>query len=316
MKIIFMGTPDFAVEPLKAIAAAGHDIVCVVTQPDKPKNRGKKMQPTPVKAAAELLGITVIQPEKVKNNEEFLEYIKSLDADIAVVAAYGQILPVEVLETPKYGSINIHASLLPKLRGAAPIQRAILEGYLFSGVTIMKMEAGLDTGDMITKKLVEITGMNSEELHDELMYMGAELVVELLKKVEAEGADALKGEKQDDSKATYAKMIRKEEGLLNFNCPANDVALRMNAMTPWPSAYTYYKGSQIKLRDPEWYGSAREYREPGTILEVSKDGVVIQCKGDLLRIHSIQIPGKKFMNIREFIKGNTLEEGVVLGTEE
>lgn len=315
MKLIYMGTPEFAVEPLKKLFKEGHDMVCVVTQPDKPKNRGKKLQPTPVKEAALSLGLEVIQPERIKGNTEFEDYIKSLNADLAVVAAYGQILPKEILEAPRLGCLNIHASLLPKLRGAAPIQRAIMEGYLFSGVTIMKMDEGLDTGDMISKNIISIAGMTSEELHDELMSIGADMIAELLKKVEAEGEKALVGEKQDDSQATYAKMIRKEEGLIDFKKTGDDILLQINALTPWPSAYTYYKGTQVKLKDPEWYGSARTYREPGTIVSVSKKGLVIQCNGDLLLVKTVQFANKKAMSVAEFIKGNELEEGVVLGKE-
>ncbi len=313
MKILYMGTPEFAVEPLKALAKAGHEIVCVVTQPDKPKNRGKKLQPTEVKEAALALGLEVIQPEKIKGNEEFLEYIKSLNADIGVVAAYGKILPKEVLDAPRLGCVNIHASLLPKLRGAAPIQRAIMEGYLFSGVTIMKMDEGLDTGNMLSKKIISIAGMTGSQLHDELMFIGAEMIVELLENLELEGEAVLKGEEQDHSKATYAHMISKKDGLIDFNKRADDILLQINALEPWPSAYTFYKGEQVKLKDPEWYGSAREPRECGTILDVSKDGMVIQCNGDLLRIHTIQFPGKRAMSIQEYIKGNELESGVVLG---
>lgn len=316
MKLIYMGTPEFAVEPLKELAKAGHEIACVVTQPDKPKNRGKKMQPTPVKEAALELDIEVLQPEKIKGNTEFLDYIKSLDADLAVVAAYGKLLPKEMLEATKMGCLNIHASLLPKLRGAAPIQRAILEGYLFSGVTIMKMDEGLDTGNMISKRILSIAGMTSQELHDELMTMGAEMIVEVLDKVEEEGETAIIGEEQDHSQATYAHMIRKEDGLIDFSRTADDILLQINAMEPWPSAYTYYKGTQVKLKDPEWYGSAREPKEPGTILSVSKKGMVIQCRGDLLLIKTVQFANKKAMSVAEYIRGNELEEGTVLGREE
>ncbi|MDO4482432.1 MAG: methionyl-tRNA formyltransferase [Bacillota bacterium] len=316
MKLIYMGTPEFAVEPLKELVKAGHEILCVVTQPDKPKNRGKKLQPTPVKEAALEMNLEVVQPEKIKGNTEFIEYIKGLGADLAIVAAYGKLLPKEILDAPKMGCLNIHASLLPKLRGAAPIQRAILEGYLFSGVTIMKMDEGLDTGNMISKSILSIAGMTADILHDELMTMGAEMIVEVLKKVEEEGEAAITGEKQDDSQATYAPMIKKEDGRIDFSRRADDILLQINALEPWPSAFTYYKGTQVKLKDPEWYGSAREYREPGTILSVSKKGVVIQCGGDLLLIKKVQFANKKAMSVAEYIKGNELEEGVVLGREE
>lgn len=315
MRIIYMGTPEFAVEALDRIAKAGHEVVLVVTQPDKPKNRGKKLQPTPVKEKALDLGIEVVQPEKVKGNAEFLEKIKSVEAELAVVAAYGQILPEEVLEAPKYGCVNIHASLLPFLRGAAPIQRAIIEGYAYTGVTLMKMDKGMDTGNIITKRMTGLNGVTGGELHDELMDMGGEMIVELLAKVEAEGPDVLKGTPQDHEKATYAPMLKKSEGLIDFDTPADDICLKINGMDPWPSAYTTYKGETVKLRNPEWYGTARpsEDQEPGTIMKVSKEGMLVKCRGSLVMIHTIQFPNKKSMSVGEYIKGNSLEEGVVLG---
>ena len=315
MKIIYMGTPEFAVEPLKRLKADGHEIALVVTQPDRPKNRGKKMLPTPVKEAALEMGLEVVQPEKVKGNEEFLEKVRELDADIAVVAAYGQILPKEVLEAPRLGCLNIHASLLPKLRGAAPIQRALLEGYLYSGITIMKMNEGLDTGDMIDKRIVSISGMTSDELHDELMDLGAEMISELLGLAETQGEEALRGEPQDDAQATYAPRIEKTEALVDFNETADDAFLKINAMDSWPGAYTYYKGQMMKMKDPEWYGSDYTDSKCGEILEVSKKGIVIKCRDSQLLVKTIQFPGKRAMSVAEFIKGNELEEGVILGQE-
>lgn len=315
MRVIYMGTPEFAVEPLKELVKAGHEVVCVVTQPDKPKNRGKKMQPTPVKEAAERLGLPVIQPEKVKNNPEFLEYIEHLEAEVAVVAAYGKILPKEILEAPKYGCLNIHASLLPKLRGAAPIQRAILEGYLFSGISIMKMDEGMDTGRVISKRIMGISGMTSQDLHDELMCMGAEMILEILENLEKEGDSAIIGEAQDHAQATYAPMIRKEDGLIDFSKTADDILLQINALDPWPSAYTYYKGQQVKLKDPEWYGSSGD-TDWGKILEVSKKGMLVQCNGSLLLVKTVQFPNKRAMPVEEYIKGNELDAGVILGKTE
>ncbi len=315
MKVVYMGTPEFAVQSLKEIAAAGHEVVLVVTQPDRPKNRGKKVVPTPVKEAALELGIEVVQPERVKNNQEFLEQLKSVEPDIAVVAAYGQILPQEVLDVPKYGCVNIHASLLPFLRGAAPIQRAILEGYMFTGISLMKMDIGMDTGDVIRKSIVDINGLTAGILHDELMYLGAEMIVELLKDVEKNGADALKGTPQEHEKATYAPMLTKAEAEIDFNKAADEVALLINGMDPWPVAYTKYKGETVKIRGPEWYGTTRpgEDDPPGTILKVTKEGMLVMCKGSLLMIHSVQFPNKKAMPVGEYIKGNSLEEGVILG---
>ena len=315
MRIIYMGTPEFAVEPLKRLKADGHDIVAVVTQPDKPKNRGKKMLPTPVKEAALEMGLEVLQPEKIRGDEEFLDRIRELDADVAVVAAFGQILPKEVLEAPKLGCLNIHASLLPKLRGAAPIQRALMEGYLYSGITIMKMDEGMDTGDMITKQIVSITGMTADILHDELMELGANMISDLLALAETQGAEALQGEPQDDSQATYAPRIDKKEALVDFNETADDVFLKINAMDSWPGAYTYYKGKQMKMKDPEWYGSDYKESKCGENLKVSDTGIIIKCRDSQLLVKTIQFPGKRAMSVADYIRGNELETGVILGQE-
>ncbi|MBQ3390642.1 MAG: methionyl-tRNA formyltransferase [Firmicutes bacterium] len=315
MKIIYMGTPEFAVEPLKRLKSDGHEILAVVTQPDRPKNRGKKMLPPPVKEAALEMGLEVLQPEKIRGNEEFIGRIRELDADVAVVAAFGQILPKEVLEAPKLGCLNIHASLLPKLRGAAPIQRALMEGYLYSGITIMKMDEGLDTGDMITKRIVSITGMTADMLHDELMEMGADMISDLLGLAETQGEEALRGEPQDDSQATYAPRIDKKEALIDFHETADDVFLKINAMDSWPGAYTYYKGRQMKMKDPEWYGSDYKESKCGEILKVSDQGIIIKCRDSQLLVKTIQFPGKRAMSVKEFIRGNELETGVILGQE-
>lgn len=315
MRIIYMGTPEFAVEPLKRLKADGHDIVAVVTQPDRPRDRGKKMLPTPVKQAALEMGLEVLQPERIRDNPEFIERIREMDADVAVVAAFGQILPKEVLEAPKLGCLNIHASLLPKLRGAAPIQRALMEGYLYSGITIMKMDEGLDTGDMITKQIISITGLTADILHDELMELGANMISDLLSLVETQGEEALRGEPQDDERATYAPRIEKKEALVDFNETADDVFLKINAMDSWPGAYTYYKGKQMKMKDPEWYGSDYTESKCGEILKVSDKGIIIKCRDSQLLVKTIQFPGKRAMKVAEYIKGNELETGVILGQE-
>ena len=220
MKIVYMGTPDFAVGPLAAIAEAGYEIGYAVTQQDKARNRGKKIQFTPVKTKAMELDIPVLQPERVKGDEEFLKTLEEYAPDVIVVAAYGQILPEEVLTLPKYGCINIHASLLPRHRGAAPIQRAILCGDEKTGVTIMQMEKGLDTGDMLLKKECSIDSKTADELHDELAEMGAQLIVEFLDRLSA--GNPPEPVKQDDSLSTYAPMIFKEDGRIDFDRPAEE----------------------------------------------------------------------------------------------
>ena len=235
LKIVYMGTPDFAVPPLKAMAQAGLDVALVVTQPDKARDRGKKVQATPVKAAALEAGFEVDQPERVKNNPEFIQKLKDIAPDIIIVAAYGKILPVELLEIPRLGCINIHASLLPKFRGAAPIQRSIMAGEEKTGVTLMYMEEGLDTGDMIAKAETYIEKKTSDDLHDELSAMGAKLLMEYLPKI---ASGDIAPEKQDDALACYSPMITKEEGRIDFTKSAFSIECLVRGMPMRPGAYT------------------------------------------------------------------------------
>lgn len=307
MKIVYMGTPDFAVGPLKALIEAGHEICAVVTQPDRQKGRGKEMAPSPVKECASEYGIPVLTPVKIKEAEA-IEELKKYPADIFVVAAFGQILSEEILNMPKYGCVNIHASLLPKYRGAAPIQWSIIDGEKETGVTIMQMDKGLDTGDILFQKKVPITEEETgASLFDKLAEAGAELIVEALAKIE-------KGEvtpvKQDDNNSCYAKMLSKSTGKIDWNKSAVEIERLVRGLNSWPSAYTEYKGKQLKI----WKAEVLPHIEgkPGTIAKVTKDAVVV-CTGDgALSLLEIQLEGKKRMSTKEFLLGRTFAEGEVL----
>jgi methionyl-tRNA formyltransferase len=308
MKIAFMGTPEFAVTVLEGLLNTKHEVGLVATQPDKAKNRGKKIQYTPVKEKALEHNIKVLQPEKVRGNEEFLEELKDYRPDIIVVVAYGQILPKEVLELPKYGCINVHASLLPRLRGAAPIQRAIIEGDEETGVTIMQMSEGLDTGDMLAKESIKIGTMNYSMLHDALAEIGARLMVYTLDLIE-EGK--ISPEPQDDSKSSYAKMVFKQEGKIDFTRQPEAVERLIRGFDPWPGAFCEYEDMVMKL----WKAQPlceNTGKEPGTIIEVSARGIKIACGDGALLVSEIQIPGKKRVAVSEYLKGNQIKEGIIL----
>lgn len=308
MKIAFMGTPEFAVTVLEGLLNTKHEVGLVATQPDKAKNRGKKIQYTPVKEKALEHNIKVLQPEKVRGNEEFLEELKDYRPDIIVVAAYGQILPKEVLELPKYGCVNVHASLLPRLRGAAPIQRAIIEGDEETGVTIMQMSEGLDTGDMLAKESIKIGTMNYSMLHDALAEIGARLMVHTLDLIE-EGK--ISPEPQDDSKSSYAEMVFKQEGKIDFTRQPEAVERLIRGFDPWPGAFCEYEDMVMKL----WKAQPlceNTGKEPGTIIEVSARGIKIACGDGALLVSEIQIPGKKRVAVSEYLKGNQIKEGIIL----
>ena len=308
MKIAFMGTPEFAVTVLEGLLNTKHEVGLVATQPDKAKNRGKNIQYTPVKEKALEHNIKVLQPEKVRGNEEFLEELKDYRPDIIVVAAYGQILPKEVLELPKYGCVNVHASLLPRLRGAAPIQRAIIEGDEETGVTIMQMSEGLDTGDMLAKESIKIGTMNYSMLHDALAEIGARLMVHTLDLIE-EGK--ISPEPQDDSKSSYAEMVFKQEGKIDFTRQPEAVERLIRGFDPWPGAFCEYEDMVMKL----WKAQPlceNTGKEPGTIIEVSARGIKIACGDGALLVSEIQIPGKKRVAVPEYLKGNQIKEGIIL----
>lgn len=310
MRVIFMGTPDFSVGALEALAEAGQEIAAVVTQPDKPKGRGKARQMTPVKAKALELGLPVCQPVRVRE-ESFIEKVRELAPDVIVVSAFGQIIPKALLELPKYGCINIHASLLPKYRGAAPIQWAVLDGEKVSGVTIMQMDAGLDTGDMLAKKEVPLApDETGGSLFDKLSRAGAELLKEVLPKIQA---GSLTPEKQPaESPTPYARMIRKEDGLLDWKEPAEVLERKVRGLTPWPSAYTGLKGKTLKIWRAETAGGPGT-GAPGTVLSVEKDSFAVQTGEGILRILEVQLEGKKRMDAGAFLRGFQVEAGDRLG---
>lgn len=308
MKTVFMGTPDFAVTVLNGILKTEHEVGLVVTQPDKAKNRGKKVQFTPVKELAVQHEITVLQPERVRGNEEFLRQLKEYAPDIIVVVAYGQILPKEILELPKYGCVNVHASLLPHLRGAAPIQRSIIEGDEETGVTIMQMAEGLDTGDMLLKDSIKIGSMNYSELHDALADMGAELIVKVLDMAQK---GELKPEPQDDSLASYAKMIFKQDGKIDFTKEPSEVERLIRGFDPWPGAFCDCGDIVMKLWKAEPCGEDTG-KPAGTVVSVSEAGIRVACGSGSLLVSEIQVPGKKRVKVSEYLKGNRIEEGTVL----
>lgn len=308
MKIIYMGTPDFAVPALEQLAKE-HQVCCVVTQPDAVRDRGKKQKMTPVKEKASELGITVLQPEKIKHNEEFYQALSAFSPDLIVVAAYGQILPKEVLELPKLGCVNIHGSLLPRFRGAAPIQRAILEGEAETGITIMYMEEGLDTGDMLAKRSTPIGRKNGAQLHDELALMGAELLLETIPKLENGQIEA---EPQEDAKSTYAPMISKKDGEIDFTKSPEQIERLIRAFDPWPGAFTHYKGQLFKIWEADVLPGTNS-AVPGTITGVSEKGIEISAGGGTLMAKKIQLPGKKRVAAADYLKGNSIETGAVLG---
>lgn len=308
MKVIFMGTPDFSVGTLKALVEAGHEVVLAVTQPDKPKGRGKEMQYPPVKETAIALGIPVYQPKKIRELG-CIEELRKYRAEVMVVVAFGQILPKEILEMTPYGCINVHASLLPKYRGAAPIQWAVINGEETSGVTTMQMDEGLDTGDMMMKTEIRLDEKETgESLHDKLAVLGADLCVETLKALE-EGTATW--EKQGESPTEYAKMLDKKMGNIDWSCPAVKIERLIRGLNSWPSAYTYWNGKVMKIWEADVVEG--EKKEPcGTIVRVDKEFFDVQTGEGRLRVKSLQIPGKKKMQVDAFLRGYRIEEGTVL----
>ncbi|NCB91621.1 MAG: methionyl-tRNA formyltransferase [Clostridia bacterium] len=316
MRVVFMGTPDFSVGTLKALVKEGHQIVGVVSQPDKPKGRGKNLQPTPVKEAALEMGLTVYQPKKVRD-PEFFKLLESLKPEVIVVVAFGQIIPESILNLAPYGCINVHASLLPKYRGAAPIQWAVIDGEEKSGVTIMKMDAGLDTGDMISKVEVRIEeDETGGTLFDKLSEAGAKLLVETLPSLAAQ--TAVYEKQPEESPTAYAGMIQKSMGDMDWNRPAIELERLVRGLNPWPSAYTKLNGKTLKI----WKASVitkektEEINETdlcaGTILRADEKGIWIQTKDGILNILELQLEGKKRMETQAFLRGYSVETGRVL----
>ena len=313
MKILFMGTPDFSVPVLKALKEAGHEIVLAVTQPDKPKGRGKTVQFSAVKAAAMELGIGVYQPRRIKD-AECVAHLRTYDAELFVVAAFGQILSREILEMPKYGCINVHASLLPKYRGASPIQWAVINGEPITGVTIQQMDVGIDTGQILAKLEVPL---DQEEtggsLFEKLAHAGAKLCVQTVAQI-ADGT--VTRTKQEEALATHVGMIKKEMGRIDWHMPAVQIERLIRGLNPWPSAYTYLNGKMLKIWEADALGEKRPDERPaaacGQVLEVLEDGLAIQTGKGVLKATSLQLEGKKRLDAASFLRGFPVRPGMQL----
>lgn len=308
MRIIYMGTPEFAVPALALLHKNGYEILAVVTQPDKGRDRGKKIQFTPVKETALALNIPVLQPEKVKENQSFIDELSALEPDLIVVAAYGKILPKSVLEIPRLGCMNIHGSLLPKYRGAAPIHWAVVNGETETGVTLMHMEEGLDCGDMIAKARTGVETKTTAMLYEELAVLGAQLLVDTLPAILDGTADRTK---QDDKEATYAPMVFKKDGHIDFRKSPVEIERQIRGFNSWPGTYTIYGEENMKIW--EGYDLNKENNMPqGTITKVSSEGIEVSAGMGTLLIKKMQMPNKKPMLVADYLKGNRIEEGIVL----
>ena len=319
MRIVFMGTPDFAVSTLKSLIDSRHEVIAVVTQPDKPKGRGGKMQYTPVKEAALEAGIEVYQPQKAKD-EEFVKFIRKLAPDVMVVVAYGQILTKEMLDIPKYGCINVHASLLPKLRGAAPIQWSVIDGDEESGVTIQQMDEGIDTGDILLVKKYKLDKKETGgSLFEKLASFGGPMILEVLDMAEEGRLNPVK--QGEDS--TYAKMLSKSTGKIDFSKDAVSIERLIRGLNPWPSAFAFIHGKMLKIweadvlseEEAEAAGMSDDTAEPGTITAIGKDKIVVKTGKDYLVVTSLQLEGKKRMDTGAFLRGYKLEAGEKLLSE-
>ncbi len=309
MRILFMGTPEFAQVSLQALLDDGRDVVCVITQPDKPKGRGYEMAMSDVKKLALEKNIPVHQPETLKDGA-ILPLLEEYCPDIIVVVAYGKILPEYVLGFPKYGCINIHGSLLPKYRGAAPIQRAVIDGEKVSGVTSMYMEKGLDTGDMLLKRELAITPtMTAGEFHDALAILGGEVLLQTL--------DALKDvsltpQKQDDALSTYASQLSKAEGEIDWHNTSESIYNKVRGLNPWPMAYSFIGGKRFVV---DFVYKCEQGGTPGEVLRADADGLVVACGEGSVIIKDIKVEGKKKMSVGDYLRGHAIEKGTILGKE-
>lgn len=304
-----MGTPDFSVPTLQELINSEHEVVAVVTKPDKPKGRGNKVVCTPIKEVAIAHHIDVYQPKKLRE-EDFMQTMKAINPDVMVVIAFGQILPKRILDIPKYGCINVHASLLPKYRGAGPIQWSIINGESETGITTMYMDVGIDTGDMIHKQEVKIEATDTGgSLHDKLSVAGAKLLMKTLEEVQNNTAPR---EKQDDSLSNYAPMLEKSLGNIDWEKDATQIELLVRGLNPWPSAYTYLGSKILKI----WSATVIEEKlvgAPGEIVKITKEGFIIKCGQKSLLLNEIQLQGKKRMAAGAFLRGYDLEVGEMLG---
>ena len=315
MRIVFMGTPDFAAAPLKSLIQAGHDVCLVVTQPDRAKGRNKEPVPSPVKVCALSYGIPVYQPERIKTPEA-VSRLKDAGAELFVVAAYGQILSQEILDIPARGCVNVHASLLPKLRGASPIQGAILNGDKTTGVTIMQMDAGMDTGDMLSSRSVDVDPSETAgTLFDKLSPVGADLLVRTLEEMEK---GTLKPVRQDPAEATYTPLLKKETGRADWQKSAEILDRESRAFSPWPGLYTTFRGKKLKIAKAEAVRlpdlqKAEEPPVPGTVLGTDSQGILVACGDGCLKITVLQLEGKKEMPAAAFLRGTPVKTGEKLG---
>ena len=313
MKLIFMGTPDFSVGTLEALIEAGHTISLVVSQPDKPKGRGHELQPTPVKEVALKYDLPIYQPVKLKG-QEAEQRICETEADAIVVVAFGQLIPKSILQMKKYGCINVHASLLPKYRGAAPIQWAVIDGEKESGVTIMQMDEGLDTGDMLLKKTVVLEEKETGgSLFDKLSLVGAKACVEALEKLEK---GEITPQKQGESPTAYAKMLTKDMGSIDFTRSAVEIERLVRGLNPWPSAYTKLNGKTLKVWSADVIPVADSdgvKAATGSVTAVTRTAIHVACGQDILAITELQLEGKKRMDTGAFLRGYQVEAGTVLG---
>lgn len=305
-----MGTPEFAVPSIKMLVENNYNVVAAVTQPDKPKGRGNKMTPPPVKVYAQENDIVVLQPEKIRTGE-FYKQLEALKPDLFVTVAYGRILPQDILELPPMGCINVHGSLLPKYRGAAPIQWAVINGEKKTGITTMYTDVGMDTGDMLIKREMEIpVDMTAGELHDCLSIVGAEVLketLEVLKKGD------LKREKQPEGEATYAPMMKKETGAIDWTKSAWEIHNLVRGTNPWPGAYAQYCGAKLKVWKTMFLDGKNEGYKPGTIIRSSKSGLVVACGEGIINILEIQLESARRMTIEEYLCGHKINEGEVIG---
>lgn len=306
-KIVFMGTPEIAVPSLKALVENGFEIPLVITQPDKPKGRGQAVQYPPVKEYALTAGLEVYQPEKIKNNTEVMEKLKSISPDFFAVVAYGKILPQDVLDIPKIAPVNVHFSLLPKYRGPAPVNWAIMNGEEETGVDTMLMDAGMDTGDILLTAKTPVLKKNAGELADELAVTGAALLIKTLNEFES-----ITPVKQDDNKATKAPMMNKDMGLIDWAQDASQIERMIRAFTPWPASYSMLDSKKVKIFKSDVVESNHN-AAAGTVINIEKESFTVACGSNALKILELQLEGKKRMDTKSFLAGYKLEKGSLLG---
>ncbi|MBI5137294.1 MAG: methionyl-tRNA formyltransferase [Nitrospirae bacterium] len=310
LRVVFMGTPEIAVPPFEALIAAGHRVVLAVTQPDRPKGRGGKLAAPPVRLAAEAHGIPVAQPERVRRDEGFARQLKELAPDVAVVIAFGQILPQAILDIPRFGCINIHASLLPRYRGAAPINWAIANGDKETGLATMRMDAGLDTGPTYLEAVTPIhRDDDAVSLAARLAGMAGPLIVATLERVQ----DGMRPAPQDDARATLAPILRKEDGEIDWRRPARDIVNRLRAFVPWPGSFTSCRGERWKVIAAQAGDGPLRGAAPGTVARVDGDSILVAAGEGGVRITELQVPGKRAMSVRDFLNGRPVQKGEVLG---